>query len=157
MYGERIGALNIVASHSGKEEGGSERIKSQLLILQRQEISNPPTFGARIVSDPSHAYLSSVYKTDMGEWFLFQMSMILNDEALFKEWCQDIETMAQRIISMRSKLFELLTEKFKTPSPGPNGWNHVKEQIGMFTFTGLNRTFRLSLTFLSVVKDFELM
>jgi aspartate aminotransferase len=86
-----------------------------------------------------------------------QMSMILNDEALFKEWCQDIETMAQRIISMRSKLFELLTEKFKTPSPGPNGWNHVKEQIGMFTFTGLNRTFRLSATFLSLVEDLELM
>lgn len=114
LYGERIGALNIVASHSGKEEGGSERVKSQLLILQRQEISNPPTFGARI------------------------MSLILNDEKLFSEWCQDIETMAQRIISMRSKLFELLTEKFKTPSPGPNGWEHVKSQIGMFTFTGLN-------------------
>lgn len=67
------------------------------------------------------------------------MSLILNDEKLFKEWCGDIETMAQRIISMRSKLFELLTEKFKTPSPGPNGWEHVKSQIGMFTFTGLNR------------------
>ncbi|GAA5825515.1 hypothetical protein JCM5353_002323 [Sporobolomyces roseus] len=114
LYGERIGALNIVASHSGKEEGGSERIKSQLLILQRQEISNPPTFGARI------------------------MSLILNDEKLFGEWCNDIETMAHRIISMRSKLFELLTNTYKTPSPGPNGWNHVKDQIGMFTFTGLN-------------------
>lgn len=69
-----------------------------------------------------------------------QMSLILNDEKLFGEWCKDIETMAHRIISMRSKLFELLTNTYKTPSPGPNGWNHVKDQIGMFTFTGLNRT-----------------
>ncbi|GAA6063248.1 hypothetical protein JCM10212_003611, partial [Sporobolomyces blumeae] len=114
LYGERIGALNIVARHAGKGEGGSERVKSQLLILQRQEISNPPTFGARI------------------------MSLILNDEALFSEWCTDISTMANRIIAMRDELFRLLTDKFKTPSPGPDGWQHVKRQIGMFTFTGLN-------------------
>lgn len=114
LYGERIGALNIVATHAGDGPGGAARIKSQLLILQRQEISNPPTFGARI------------------------MSLILNDQTLFSEWCHDIETMAHRIIDMRSQLYDLLTNEFKTPSPGPNGWSHVKQQIGMFTFTGLN-------------------
>lgn len=50
LYGERIGALNVVASHSGDVEGGAQRINSQLLLMQRSEISNPPTFGARIVS-----------------------------------------------------------------------------------------------------------
>ncbi|GAA6044128.1 hypothetical protein JCM8097_004722 [Rhodosporidiobolus ruineniae] len=114
LYGERIGALNIVATHAGDVEGGAERVKSQLLILQRQEISNPPTFGARIVS------------------------LILNDAQLFSEWRDDIRTMAHRIIAMREKLFDLLENQLKTPAPGPNGWRHVKEQIGMFTFTGLN-------------------
>ncbi|KAJ8295835.1 Aspartate aminotransferase, cytoplasmic [Rhodotorula toruloides] len=116
LYGERIGALNIVASHAGDVEGGAARIKSQLLILQRQEISNPPTFGARIVS------------------------LILNDEKLFAEWKEDIETMAHRIIAMRERLHALLVDKYKTPAPGPNGWDHVVKQIGMFTFTGLNPT-----------------
>ncbi|BGP01245.1 Aspartate aminotransferase, cytoplasmic [Rhodotorula toruloides] len=116
LYGERIGALNIVASHAGDVEGGAARIKSQLLILQRQEISNPPTFGARIVS------------------------LILNDEKLFAEWKEDIKTMAHRIIAMRERLHALLVEKYKTPAPGPNGWDHVVKQIGMFTFTGLNPT-----------------
>lgn len=107
LYGERIGALNIVASHAGDVEGGAARIKSQLLILQRQEISNPPTFGARIVS------------------------LILNDEKLFAEWKEDIKTMAHRIIAMRERLHALLVEKYKTPAPGPNGWDHVVKQIGV--------------------------
>ncbi|BGP38425.1 Aspartate aminotransferase, cytoplasmic [Rhodotorula kratochvilovae] len=113
LYGERIGALNLVATHAGDVPGGALRLKSQLLILQRQEISNPPTFGARIVS------------------------LILNDEDMFQEWKKDISTMAGRIIAMRKKLHGLLVNKFDTPAPGPNGWDHVINQIGMFTFTGL--------------------
>ncbi|GAA6000197.1 hypothetical protein JCM10207_007900 [Rhodosporidiobolus poonsookiae] len=114
LYGERIGALNIVAPTAGDGEGGAARVRSQLLILQRQEISNPPTYGARIVS------------------------LILNDPALFDEWKRDIKTMAHRIIDMRTKLHDLLVHTYKTPAPGPNGWDHVVKQIGMFTFTGLN-------------------
>ncbi|KAK4058354.1 Aspartate aminotransferase, cytoplasmic [Microbotryomycetes sp. JL221] len=114
LYGERIGALNIVATKSGDVEGGAKRITSQLQLMQRSEISNPPTFGARIVA------------------------LILNDEQLFKEWKRDIETMAHRIIKMREALYDLLTNKYKSPSPGPNGWKHITDQIGMFSFTGLN-------------------
>lgn len=55
LYGERVGALNVVARHTGEAEGGSKRIESQLLVLQRSEISNPPTYGARIVRvSPPH-------------------------------------------------------------------------------------------------------
>lgn len=50
LYGERVGALHVVASVTGDVEGGSKRIASQLSVLQRSEISNPPTYGARIVS-----------------------------------------------------------------------------------------------------------
>lgn len=107
LYGERIGALNLVATHAGSSPGGAERLRSQLLILQRQEISNPPTFGARIVG------------------------MILNDEAMFGEWKRDIGTMAGRIIAMRERLHDLLVNELKTPAPGPNGWDHVVKQIGV--------------------------
>ncbi|GAA5835043.1 hypothetical protein JCM9279_007181 [Rhodotorula babjevae] len=114
LYGERIGALNLVASTAGAGPGGAARLRSQLLILQRQEISNPPTFGARIVG------------------------MILNDEEMFDEWKRDVKTMAGRIIAMRERLHDLLVNELKTPAPGPNGWDHVTKQIGMFTFTGLS-------------------
>jgi aspartate aminotransferase len=46
LYGERVGALHVVSPT--KET--STKVKSQLSVLQRSEISNPPTHGARIVS-----------------------------------------------------------------------------------------------------------
>lgn len=106
LYGERVGALHVVSA--SKET--AERVKSQLSVLQRSEISNPPTHGARIVS------------------------LILSDAALFEEWKRDIETMAGRIIAMRKELYRLLTEELKTPGK----WSHIIDQIGMFSFTGLN-------------------
>jgi aspartate aminotransferase, cytoplasmic len=46
LYGERVGALHIIAPNT--ETAG--RIRSQLSVLQRSEISNPPSYGARVVS-----------------------------------------------------------------------------------------------------------
>ncbi|KAF9001865.1 pyridoxal phosphate-dependent transferase [Cyathus striatus] len=106
LYGERVGALHVVPPT--KET--ADRVKSQLSVLQRSEISNPPSHGARLVS------------------------LILNDEGLFEEWKNDIRTMAGRIIDMRNELFRILTEELKTPG----NWNHIVNQIGMFSFTGLN-------------------
>jgi len=106
LYGERIGALHVV----GKDQKEGKSIFSQLSVLQRSEISNPPTFGARIVS------------------------LLLNDQELYAQWKKDIETMAHRIIDMRKTLYSLLTEKYKTPG----NWDHILSQIGMFSFTGLN-------------------
>ncbi|KAH9817460.1 pyridoxal phosphate-dependent transferase [Melampsora americana] len=40
LYGERIGCLGVKGS----------RVQSQISVLQRSEISNPPAYGARIVS-----------------------------------------------------------------------------------------------------------
>ena len=45
LYGERVGALHVVAA--SKDEAA--RVKSQLSVLQRSEISNPPSHGARLV------------------------------------------------------------------------------------------------------------
>ncbi|KAG6814303.1 hypothetical protein H0H92_013428 [Tricholoma furcatifolium] len=100
LYGERVGALHVVSV----TKEAAERVKSQLSVLQRSEISNPPTYGARVVS------------------------LILNDETLFEEWKEDIRTMAGRIIAMRKELHRLLTEELKTPG----NWDHIINQIGMF-------------------------
>ncbi|KAJ7940743.1 aspartate amino-transferase [Mycena leptocephala] len=106
LYGERVGALHVVSPT--KET--STKVKSQLSVLQRSEISNPPTHGARIVS------------------------MILNNPSMFEMWRRDIQTMAGRIIDMRKELFRLLTEELHTPG----NWDHIVNQIGMFSFTGIS-------------------
>jgi aspartate aminotransferase len=46
LYGERVGALHVIAQTTE----AANRIKSQLSVLQRSEISNPPSYGARIAS-----------------------------------------------------------------------------------------------------------
>ncbi|ORX77513.1 aspartate aminotransferase [Basidiobolus meristosporus CBS 931.73] len=105
LYGERCGALHVVSQNS--EINNS--VRSQLEKLNRATISNPPAFGARIVS------------------------LVLNDPVLFQEWVDDFQIMANRIKEMRQKLFQYLTEELKTPGT----WNHIVDQIGMFSFTGL--------------------
>lgn len=57
------------------------------------------------------------------------MSLILNNPELFEEWKRDIRTMAHRIIAMREQLYNLLTNELKTPGT----WNHITDQIGMFS------------------------
>jgi aspartate aminotransferase len=84
-------------------------IKSQITLNVRAMYSNPPAHGSRIVD------------------------LVLNDETLFNEWRGNIKSMADRIIGMRTGLRERL-EKLGTPGQ----WNHITDQIGMFSFTGLN-------------------
>ncbi|KAK9448064.1 pyridoxal phosphate-dependent transferase [Limtongia smithiae] len=104
LYGERAGALHVVSSSADV----SVAVKSQLALLQRSEISNPPAYGARIVAK------------------------VLNDPTLFNEWTVDLKIMAGRIQEMRKVLFDKLIE---LGTPGT--WNHIIDQIGMFSFTGL--------------------
>lgn len=70
------------------------------------------------------------------------MALILNNPDLFEEWKRDISTMAERIIDMRKELFRLLTEELETPG----NWNHILNQIGMFSFTGINQEQSKALT-----------
>lgn len=111
LYGERVGALHIVSSTPEQNKA----VLSQLSVIQRSEISNPPAFGARVVT------------------------MLLTDPQLWAQWQADVKEMAGRIIDMRKSLHSLLTEKFKTPAPGGSGsWDHILKQIGMFSYLGLN-------------------
>ncbi|KAF7537803.1 hypothetical protein G7Z17_g12784 [Cylindrodendrum hubeiense] len=109
LYGERAGCFHAVTSPAEDAPQTIARIGSQLAILQRSEISNPPLYGARIVST------------------------VLNDPELFSEWEENLRTMSGRIITMRSALRSKL-EELETPGT----WNHITDQIGMFSFTGLS-------------------
>lgn len=85
------------------------RILSQMEKIVRTTWSNPPSQGARIVS-----------KT-------------LNCPELFAEWKGNVKTMADRVLLMRDQL------KAKLQALGtPGSWDHITQQIGMFSFTGLN-------------------
>ncbi|SAL96163.1 hypothetical protein [Absidia glauca] len=104
LYGERAGNLTFVC----KTPQDTQRVLSQLEKLQRSEISNPPAYGSRIVD------------------------IVLNDDALYAEWEDNLKYMSSRIIDMRKALYQHLLD-LKTPG----SWNHIVDQIGMFSFTGL--------------------
>jgi len=108
LYGERAGCFHFVAAPSPDATEVTTRVASQLAILQRSEISNPPIYGARIAST------------------------VLNGPLLFAEWQENLRTMSGRIITMRQALRTKL-EGLGTPGT----WNHITDQIGMFSFTGL--------------------
>ncbi|KAF8898685.1 pyridoxal phosphate-dependent transferase [Infundibulicybe gibba] len=105
LYGERVGAFSLTTSDPAEKA----RVDSQLKIVIRPMYSNPPLHGARIAST------------------------ILGDQTLYSQWEGEVKGMADRIISMREKLYGMLTHDLKTPGE----WGHIKSQIGMFSFTGL--------------------
>jgi len=84
------------------------RLKSQLKIVIRTTYSSPPGYGARICST------------------------ILNDPARLTAWKAEVKVMADRIIQMRKDLYAALKD-----NGCPGSWEHVMNQIGMFTFTGM--------------------
>merc|ERR1719466_278772 len=84
--------------------------KSQLTLIIRAMYSNPPAHGCRIVDT------------------------VLTDSVMYQEWKDCIKIMADRIINMRKGLRERL-EKLGTPG----NWNHITDQIGMFSYTGLSQ------------------
>ncbi|CRG91389.1 aspartate aminotransferase [Talaromyces islandicus] len=109
LYGERAGAFHFVSAAGPDAATANRNIASQLAILQRSEISNPPAYGSRIAS------------------------IVLNDPALYAQWEQDLKTMSGRIIEMRQGLRQRLEAKGT-----PGSWDHITSQIGMFSFTGLS-------------------
>ncbi|SCV70698.1 BQ2448_3460 [Microbotryum intermedium] len=98
LYGERVGAFSIVCT-SAEEKA---RVDSQIKILVRPMYSNPPVHGARIAGT------------------------ILSDPKLYEQWLGEVKGMADRIITMRSQLYDLL-QKLGSKKE----WGHIKSQIGM--------------------------
>lgn len=104
LYGLRVGSFSLTCQD--KEE--ADRVMSQLKILIRPLYSNPPITGARIADK------------------------ILNTPDLFKVWLDDIKTMANRVISMRTQLRDGLKKEGSS-----HNWEHITDQIGMFCYTGM--------------------
>lgn len=91
-----------------KDKNTAARVLSQVKILIRVNYSSPPRHGARIAA------------------------MILNEPTLRQQWLDELVVVTDRITKMRNLLRSTL-EKI-----GAKGtWNHVTDQIGMFSFTGL--------------------
>jgi aspartate/tyrosine/aromatic aminotransferase len=106
LYNARVGAFHVVTSSKVQATAAN----AQVAKIVRPMYSNPPVEGAYIV------------KT------------VLNDPALFREWCGELETMSGRILEMRA----LLRSKIEALHT-PGDWSHITNQIGMFSFTGLSK------------------
>jgi len=87
----------------------AEKVLSQLKLVIRPMYSSPPQHGAIIVS------------------------RILSKPEYFKKWTEELAAVSKRIIEVRHILRSEL-ERLGTPGK----WNHITDQIGMFSFTGLN-------------------
>ena len=83
LYGERAGALSIVAT-SGEE---AARVLSQLKRVIRTNYSNPPTHTAKVVA------------------------MVLSTPELRQQWEEELAGMRVRIKEMRNLMVEKLKEK----------------------------------------------
>ncbi|MDR0960452.1 MAG: aspartate/tyrosine/aromatic aminotransferase [Propionibacteriaceae bacterium] len=83
LYGERVGAINVVSA--SPEEAAT--VLSQVKVVQRTLISNPPTHGARLVST------------------------VLGSEDLTGLWHAEVAGMRERIRTMRSALRDGLADE----------------------------------------------
>jgi len=99
-----VGALTFLTQDATQ----ADNLESQLKILIRPMYSNPPVYGARIVTT------------------------ILNDAELNALWRTEVKGMADRIITMRESLVKYLKQHGSTKE-----WRHVTDQIGMFCYSGL--------------------
>uniref|UniRef100_A0A7S4CQE4 aspartate transaminase n=1 Tax=Eutreptiella gymnastica TaxID=73025 RepID=A0A7S4CQE4_9EUGL len=91
-----------------QDQDNAARLKSQIKPFIRTMYSSPPQHGARIAE------------------------LILNDPQQLEAWKAEVKVMADRIIKMRQLLYQELKA-----NECPGEWEHVINQIGMFTFTGL--------------------
>lgn len=101
LYGERVGALTILTSNSDE----SAKVLSQLKRVIRTNYSNPHTHGA------------------------FLVASVLNDDALFAMWDEELAGMRTRIKAMRQALVAGLNDT--------KDMNFVLKQRGMFSYSGL--------------------
>ncbi|VUC31182.1 unnamed protein product [Clonostachys rosea] len=111
LYGERVGALHMMVSRSNPNGANlAAAVQDNLIDLQRACVSMAPLFGSRIASE------------------------VLGNSDLEEMWKADLSTMSGRIKAMRSALHDELLQ-LRTPG----SWDHITEQTGMFSYTGLSK------------------
>ena len=106
LYGERVGGLSVLCDDSQV----ANRVFGQLQATVRRNYSSPAAYGAQLVS------------------------YVLNNAELKALWFKEVESMRDRIVSMRSTLVDLL----KTAAPKQN-FDYLLKQRGMFSYTGFSK------------------
>ncbi|MDR5837762.1 amino acid aminotransferase [Caballeronia sp. LZ034LL] len=104
LYGERCGGLHVICDDSA----AADRVLGQLTSAVRSNYSNPPTHGAKIVTQ------------------------VLNTPELRQSWQDELASMCQRIARMRQAIHDGLKDHVR----GEMLTRYVKQR-GMFTYTGL--------------------
>lgn len=105
FYCQRVGALFIVS----EQEEMKRKIGSRIKKIIRAIYSNPPAYGAFIVSH------------------------LLQEPALKNLWKKDLEMMRHRLKEMRKNLIEKLASKSKK-----NHFGFLSQHKGMFSFLDLD-------------------
>ncbi len=113
LYRERTGTLNVVS----KDSAAADAALSQALHIVRAIYSMPPSNGTLIVET------------------------ILGDEALTKEWKNELEEMRTRIKSLR----ELLASKLNGKDSVDRDFSFIEKEKGMFSYLGLSKAQVLTL------------
>eukprot|EP00232_Nephroselmis_pyriformis_P003753 CAMPEP_0182913798 /NCGR_PEP_ID=MMETSP0034_2-20130328/38224_1 /TAXON_ID=156128 /ORGANISM="Nephroselmis pyriformis, Strain CCMP717" /LENGTH=459 /DNA_ID=CAMNT_0025050527 /DNA_START=29 /DNA_END=1408 /DNA_ORIENTATION=+ len=93
-----------------EDKDNAARTLSQLKRVARAMYSNPPVHGARIVAE------------------------VVLDPAMFQEWKDEMEMMSGRIKNVRQCLYDALVARMPEKD-----WSFVLKQIGMFSYTGMNK------------------
>jgi len=101
---------------AGKDE--ADRALSQVKLVIRPMYSSPPIHGALLVEK------------------------LLGQEGHFNQWKIELKEMADRILEVRQRLTDGLNEA----NCGNQKWNHITDQIGMFSYTGLKEPQCVALT-----------
>lgn len=104
LYGERVGALTVVTSCSDQ----SPRVLSQLKRLARTNYSNPPTHGAKVITQ------------------------VFTNPDLLNRWENELTHMRERIKTMRHQLVQKLKEHGVKQD-----MSFILNQKGMFSYSGL--------------------
>lgn len=106
LYSERVGALSVYTGSCEEKEG----VQSHLKQIVRRSYSNPPRFGAEVVS------------------------RILSDEDLKKQWKQELSLVRKRLEQNRTYLVEILEKVAPEQTV-----QALKESFGFFAQLGLKK------------------
>lgn len=108
LYGERVGAMHVVVP-TNSDPAVIRAIESQIGWISRKEVSTPVRYGATIASS------------------------VISNNKLYAMWQDDLTYMSTRIRAMRDRVRSGLLRRGT-----PGNWDHVVNQIGMFSYTGLS-------------------
>ncbi|KAK4687119.1 hypothetical protein P7C73_g3003, partial [Tremellales sp. Uapishka_1] len=105
LYADSPAIVSVVTQNTEDRD----RIDSQLRAIARSMYYHPSPWGAYV------AYA------------------LLSDQKLYPAWLAEIKAMADRLRSVREKLYDIIANKLKTPGT----WFHFKRATGMYCSTML--------------------